>query len=457
MNIVVLAGGLSTERDVSFKTGSMVAKALKENGHKVILLDVFMGYSDREEDLTGIFDRADEISVQVSDIPTEAPDLAKVKASRKDQSPCFFGPNVIKMCQMADIVFMALHGENGENGKIQAAFDLFGVKYTGSDYLSSAIAMNKETSKQFFLANGIPTPKGISMTRATRQADITKLDLTLPCVVKPCCGGSSIGVTIVRDAAEFKAALDDAFKWENELVIEEFVQGREFSVGVIEGKALPIIEIAPKEGFYDYKNKYKAGSTVETCPAELPEQVTNAQLRRGALQRSDLLPVLLQQPVDRGDVGIDLLDRTAHPFVIARERDEVFARTDPRQILGDGIDVGEDDLDERILRTNHRFERIALHHGLFGHPAAHARYECTCGTEYRQANVFHHFRWFDCHNGVKDKQKSGRLYEKNAPAAASGIKIVRRMADSRRPACGIRLKSAIFGRRLRYSRSAMFE
>lgn len=274
MNIVVLAGGLSTERDVSFKTGSMVAKALKENGHKVILLDVFMGYSDREEDLTGIFDRADEISVQVSDIPTEAPDLAKVKASRKDQSPCFFGPNVIKMCQMADIVFMALHGENGENGKIQAAFDLFGVKYTGSDYLSSAIAMNKETSKQFFLANGIPTPKGIYMTRATRQDDITKLDLTLPCVVKPCCGGSSIGVTIVRDAAEFKAALDDAFKWENELVIEEFVQGREFSVGVIEGKALPIIEIAPKEGFYDYKNKYKAGSTVETCPAELPEQVT---------------------------------------------------------------------------------------------------------------------------------------------------------------------------------------
>ena len=268
MNIVVLAGGLSTERDVSFKTGSMVAKALKENGHKVILLDVFMGYSDREEDLTGIFDRADEISVQVSDIPTEAPDLAKVKASRKDQSPCFFGPNVIKMCQMADIVFMALHGENGENGKIQAAFDLFGVKYTGSDYLSSAIAMNKETSKQFFLA------KGISMTRETRQDDITKLDLTLPCVVKPCCGGSSIGVTIVRDAAEFKAALDDAFKWENELVIEEFVQGREFSVGVIEGKALPIIEIAPKEGFYDYKNKYKAGSTVETCPAELPEQVT---------------------------------------------------------------------------------------------------------------------------------------------------------------------------------------
>ncbi len=274
MDIVVLAGGLSTERDVSFKTGSMVAKALKENGHRVILLDVFMGYSDKEEELTGIFDRADEISVKVSDIPTEAPDLAKVKASRKDQSDCFFGPNVIRLCQMSDIVFMALHGENGENGKIQAAFDLFGIKYTGSDYLSSAIAMNKDTAKQFFIANGIPTPKGISMTRATREDDLSKLDVSLPCIVKPCCGGSSIGVTIVREEAEFSKALDDAFKWENELIIEEFVQGREFSVGVIEGKALPVIEIAPIEGFYDYKNKYKAGSAVETCPAELPDDVT---------------------------------------------------------------------------------------------------------------------------------------------------------------------------------------
>ena len=281
MDIVVLAGGLSTERDVSFKTGSMVAAALKENGHRVILLDVFMGYGEQEVDLSGIFDRADEISVKVSDIPEVAPDLAAVKASRKDQSPCFFGPNVIRMCQMADIVFMALHGENGENGKVQAAFDLFGVRYTGSDYLSSAIAMNKGMAKKLFVEAGIPTPMGISMTRETREDDVTKLNLHLPCIVKPCCGGSSIGVTIVRDAAEFKAALDEAFRWENELVIEEFIEGREFSVGGIEGKALPVIEIAPIQGFYDYKNKYKAGSAVETCPAELPEEVS-AQMRHYA-------------------------------------------------------------------------------------------------------------------------------------------------------------------------------
>lgn len=149
MNIVVLAGGLSTERDVSFKTGDMVTKALRKNGHQVILLDVFMGYGEEEQDITGIFEHSEEASVKVTDIPETAPDLDKVRKSRKDQSACFFGPNVIAMCRMADIVFMALHGENGENGKIQAAFDLFGIRYTGSGYLSSAIAMNKNMAKQF--------------------------------------------------------------------------------------------------------------------------------------------------------------------------------------------------------------------------------------------------------------------------------------------------------------------
>lgn len=274
MKIVVLAGGLSTERDVSFKTGEMVTKALRENGHQVILLDVFMGYSDKEEDLTGIFDRAEAVSVKVAAIPETAPDLEKVKAQRKDQSDNFFGLNVIELCRMADIVFMALHGENGENGKIQAAFDLFGIRYTGTGYLGSALAMNKGMAKQLFLENGIPTPRGTSLKRGEDAAKIETCGIHFPCVVKPCSGGSSIGVSIVHDKAEYEQALKEAFRWENELVIEEYVKGREFSVGVIDFQALPIIEIAPVEGFYDYKNKYKAGSTVETCPAELSEQIT---------------------------------------------------------------------------------------------------------------------------------------------------------------------------------------
>lgn len=274
MNIVVLAGGLSTERDVSFVTGKNVADALRRNGHRVILLDVFMGYGDEPEDLTDIFDRSEEISATVTGISSETPDLEAVKKSRKDQSSSFFGPNVIELCRMADIVFMALHGENGEDGRIQAAFDLYGIKYTGTGYLSSALAMDKELSKRLFLTNHIPTPAGISMNRDNCLRDFRQTGLKLPCVVKPCCGGSSIGVSIVRTEEDYRKALEAAFRWEEKIIIEDYIKGREFSVGIIDFKALPVIEIAPLEGFYDYKNKYAAGSTVETCPAELPPHIT---------------------------------------------------------------------------------------------------------------------------------------------------------------------------------------
>lgn len=279
MNIVVLAGGLSTERDVSFVTGKNVADALRSRGHKVILLDVFMGYSDKPEDLTGIFERSEQVSAAVTGMSQEAPDLDAVRKSRKDQSKSLFGPNVIELCRMADIVFMALHGENGEDGRIQAAFDLYGIQYTGTGYLSSAVAMDKGLSKRLFLANHIPTPKGIAMDKETCRWEFAETGLTLPCVVKPCCGGSSIGVSIVRDEKEYQQALKEAFRFEEKVILESYVKGREFSVGVMDFQALPVIEIAPLEGFYDYKHKYAAGSAVETCPAELPPSIAEKMQR----------------------------------------------------------------------------------------------------------------------------------------------------------------------------------
>ncbi len=271
MDIVVLAGGLSSERDVSFKSGTMVAQALRSRGHKALVLDVFMGYKDKECDIDDIFENSEEASVKINNIPTEAPDIKAIIASRPDQSPSFFGPNVIKICQKADIVFMALHGGDGESGKVQAAFDLYGIKYTGNDYISSAVAMDKQMTKDFFNRVGVPTPVGTSLKKADREG--FKFE-KYPCIVKPNCGGSSIGVTIVRSDSELDAALDAAFEWEDEVVIEQFIEGREFSDGVIEGKALPVIEIAPKQGFYDYKNKYAAGSAIETCPAEISDSAT---------------------------------------------------------------------------------------------------------------------------------------------------------------------------------------
>lgn len=345
MNIVVLAGGLSPERDVSFVTGSNVTEALRKNGHQVILLDVFMGYGDDEEDLTGVFERSREVSVSVSGITEDAPDLAAVKKSRKDQSDCFFGPNVIAMCRMADIVFLALHGENGENGKVQATFDLYGIKYTGTGYLSSALAMDKSLSKRLFAANGIPTPAGVSMKKEECQWEFAKTGLAFPCVVKPCCGGSSIGVSIVRNENEYQKALEEAFRWEQEVVIEEYIRGREFSVGVMDFQALPIIEIAPIEGFYDYKNKYAAGSAVETCPAEISAEIT-ARMQRCA---EDVAKVLGLNTYSRMDF---LLDDEDHIYCLEANTLPGMTSTSliPQEAKAVGIDFEQ--LCEKIIQIS---------------------------------------------------------------------------------------------------------
>ena len=273
MNILVVAGGISTERDVSLVSGRMVSEALKKNGHTVILLDLFFGYGDETTDVTGIFDRADEVETGIGGISDEAPDLEAVRAMRGGASASVFGPNVIAISRQADIVFIALHGANGEDGRVQATFDLYGIRYTGSDYLSSAIAMNKEYTKRLFMADGVPTPSGLYVTYEQAPDDLTETGMEFPVVVKPVCGGSSIGVSIARDQASYQAALEAAFAVDDGVLIEEYIQGREFSVGVLEGVPLPVIEIAPVSGWYDYKNKYAAGSTVETCPADLPDHI----------------------------------------------------------------------------------------------------------------------------------------------------------------------------------------
>ncbi len=267
MKVVVLAGGTSTERDVSLSTGSMIYKALKKNGHQAILLDVYLGYEGGTE---GIFEQDTDWTAQISGIAEQNPDLEAVKAMRVDGDKNFFGPNVLSLCQSADAVFMALHGANGEDGKIQACFELMGIPYTGTDFVSSAMAMDKGITKDIFKAHNIPTPAGIRLYQGEQETE----KVPYPCIVKACCGGSSVGVYIAHNEEEYENAKKAAFCYDKEVVVEQYIEGREFSVGVMEGKALPVIEIAPKQGFYDYKNKYQAGSTVETCPADLSQDKT---------------------------------------------------------------------------------------------------------------------------------------------------------------------------------------
>lgn len=276
MKVVVLAGGISTERDVSLISGSMIYKALKKKGHKVVLVDVYLGMDPditQTKDVESLFDSDEDWAKDIQSITEINPDVESVKSLRKSDPKNFFGPNVLELCQCADAVFMALHGANGEDGKIQACFELMGIPYTGTDFVSSAMAMDKGITKDIFAAHGIPTPVSFRL----KKGEQSKIPV-FPCIVKACCGGSSIGVCIARDETEYDAALKEAFGYDDEVLVEQYIKGREFSVGVMDGKALPVIEIAPKQGFYDYRNKYQAGSTVETCPACLePDKTSEMQ------------------------------------------------------------------------------------------------------------------------------------------------------------------------------------
>lgn len=267
MKIVVLAGGISTERDVSLSSGSMIYKALKKNGHQAVLLDVYLGY---EGEIDGIFECEADWAAQIGAVSEKTPDLEAVKAMRRDGGGNFFGPNVLAVCGMADVVFVALHGANGEDGKIQACLELMGIAYTGADSVSSAMAMDKGITKDIFKAYDIPTPAGFRLKAGEPETE----KVVFPCIVKACCGGSSVGVCIARDEGEYTEAKQEAFRYGSEVIVEQYIKGREFSVGVLDGRALPVIEMAPKQGFYDYKNKYQAGNTVETCPAELSAEKT---------------------------------------------------------------------------------------------------------------------------------------------------------------------------------------
>ena len=279
MKIVVLAGGLSTERDVSLASGAGICRTLRERGHEAFLLDVYLGFPYDADKLEEVFTLPGAGLEIAEGIKTTEPDLAAIKASREDQSDCFLGPNVIEICRMADIVFMGLHGDVGENGKLQATFDLLGIRYTGPNYLGSALAMDKGTAKKIFKMSGVPTPLGTSIKKAQKDVSLAELGLSLPVVVKPCSGGSSIGVYIVDTEGEYREAIEKSFKYEDEVVIEPYIKGREFACGIIDGRALPVIEIIPKSGFFDYANKYQAGATEEICPAPIPDEISEKMQR----------------------------------------------------------------------------------------------------------------------------------------------------------------------------------
>ena len=214
MKIVVLCGGLSTERNISFLSGTKVCRALRKKGHQAVLVDLFMGLEDIEGEPAQLFEKLPPLKDLTFD--GSAPDLKAVRKARKWKSPSLFGKGVLEICREADIVFVALHGMNGEDGRVQATFDMLGIPYTGSGYLGAAIAMDKMLTKEMVKDKGVRTPawKTFNAGAITSEEDIVKsaqeiaAKIEAPCVIKTPTGGSSVGVYIVTNQDAVRPAVE---------------------------------------------------------------------------------------------------------------------------------------------------------------------------------------------------------------------------------------------------------
>ncbi len=261
MKVVVLAGGLSPERYVSLTSGTLVANALIENGHDVMLIDLYLGKLNKE--FYPIYHNNKEKFRYTYNMPLENPDLKELKSLKDDD--ILIDKDIIDICSDADKVFLALHGSIGENGKLQSLLDIYNIKYTGTSSLGCMLSMHKDIAKRIMKSNNILTPswKYINLNEEY------EINTNYPIVVKPCSTGSSIGISIVNNQEELNNAIENAKKYEKEIILEEYIEGREFTVGILNNKPLEVIEIKPLVGFYDYNNKYQKGKTIEECPANI--------------------------------------------------------------------------------------------------------------------------------------------------------------------------------------------
>jgi D-alanine-D-alanine ligase len=254
MKIAVLFGGTSEERDVSIASAAQIIPALRALGHEVFAVDT----------ATGRLPPTDERRLLVSGVAPQPPSTTAMEQVRG--RAIAFAPSASDI-RSADVVFLALHGGAGEDGRLQAMLDLAGLAYTGSNHIASAAAMDKDLSKRLFRSVGVPTADW--MMAPVTGADIDGA-LGWPVVVKPSKQGSTVGLTVVREAADLAAAITLAASFDDEVMVEKFIAGREFTVGVLEGAPLPVGEIISPGEIFDYQAKYQVGGAREVFPADLP-------------------------------------------------------------------------------------------------------------------------------------------------------------------------------------------
>src|SRR2546423_12639366 len=275
MRITVLMGGTSAERDVSIASGLRVADALRQRKHEVVTLDTARGTLSTKEE-KALFAKGNPVK-------TVPPSKVTLDEMARETLPQML--RALPALKEADVVFLGLHGGYGEDGTIQALLDLAGIRYTGSGHLGSALAMDKDLSKHLFRRAGVATADWI-MVRRDLPGEDQLGRLTMPVIVKPSKQGSTVGLSIVRRREELSGAIAEAFQFDDEVMIEQFVAGRELTVGVLGGDVFPVGEIIPKHEIYDYECKYTPGMAEEVFPAHIStDRAREAQdLARRAFQ-----------------------------------------------------------------------------------------------------------------------------------------------------------------------------
>jgi D-alanine-D-alanine ligase len=281
MKIAVLFGGTSEERDVSIASAAQIIPALRALGHEVFAVDT----------ATGRLPPAEEGQLLTSGVAPEPPSSAAMRQMRG--RAIAFAPSVVDI-RSADVVLLALHGGAGEDGRLQAMLDLAGIAYTGSNHIASAVAMDKDISKRLFRSVGVPTADWLMAP--VEVADVERA-LGWPVVVKPSKQGSTVGLSVVRKAADLSAAIHVANAFDDEVMVEKFIVGREFTVGILDGEALAVGEIIPPGEVFDYQSKYQIGGAREIFPADLPA-AESALLQHYALRAHQVLKLGAYSRVD---------------------------------------------------------------------------------------------------------------------------------------------------------------
>ena len=300
VKVVVLLGGDSPEREVSLVTGRGIMEALRRRGHEVSAVDPSLPMDQQNQP-------GDDVHI------SEEPPKADSKLGKGITFEWVQSDPVLS----SDIVFNALHGGMGEDGTIQAVLEMARIPYTGSGVLASALAMNKDRAKALFRDAGVPTAPHILIRKgdAGKALERIKDELGFPVVVKPNDQGSSVGFSFVPSSDGLDAAFERASEFSDEFLVEKYIEGREVTVAVLDGEALPVVEIVPEGGFYDYKRKYTKGTSRYIVPAPLDEQLA-ARLKEAGVKAYEALSCRDYARVDfrlSGDGGIFCLEVNTLP------------------------------------------------------------------------------------------------------------------------------------------------